>query len=526
MSRKKSRAHRTIKLRPYIAIDPKSGEVLDLKSVLRNIASDVKTATEIAEWHVDYRLREDVDDAVKNNRVPSNLNALGRELGVFAPDYITEDWRSGRSRFSVLVQDRAIREALSWNERFNTRLGKSVKYVSQGWKRTADWSRPANLVPKVSLSAADAQYSALEYDEDAEELHLRMVVSGNWTALIFKLDNKRHRGASKICKPDIVISKEGNPDFYFALEFPYTHTLFSERFVVGIDVGIVQYVTYSVYDLANEKVVEYGTGSRRVHSLWNKVKKANAQVSSLQKKGREKEALLHREANSRRKKELAILVGREIAEISLKYNNALVAIEDLSWIANTMQNGRWNRGTAVKWITDSVELNGGRVMKVSASQTSQTCSNCDYLGVSHRKKRLIHCPLCTFTADRDVNASTNIAKRLVLSGVLSKCVATRKKSKKATKKVVKRTRGGDGKNLRYPGTYKKNKPTPKRPKKEVKRRFVKPRSSARDNDDLTKVALGAMRHKEETHCSIREDSLKTGVDNTPMMYYSHYRICQ
>ena len=152
-----------------------------------------------------------------------------------------------------------------------------------------------------------------------------------------------------------------------------------------------------MYDLANEKVVEYGTGSRRVHSLWNKVKKANAQVSSLQKKGREKEALLHREANSRRKKELAILVGREIAEISLKYNNALVAIEDLSWVSNTMQNGRWNRGAAVKWITDSVELNGGRVMKVSASQTSQTCSNCDYIGVSHRKKRLSHCPLCTFT---------------------------------------------------------------------------------------------------------------------------------
>ena len=63
VSRKKSKIHRTIKLRPHIAIDPKSGEVLDLKSVLRDIVSDVTTATEIVEWHVDYRLREDVDKA-------------------------------------------------------------------------------------------------------------------------------------------------------------------------------------------------------------------------------------------------------------------------------------------------------------------------------------------------------------------------------------------------------------------------------------------------------------------------------
>lgn len=526
MSRKTSNIHRTITLRPRTAIDPKTGEILDLNDVLRSISSDVILATEIAEWHIDSRLREDVDKAVQQNCVPSNLHVLGYELGISVPEYLLEGWKSGRSRFDVLVRDRAIREALSWNERFNAKLGRSSKYVSQGWDRTADWTSPSNLIPKIALSAADNQYSTIEYDDDTEELYLKMVVSGSWVLLVFKLEQERHRGATKICKPDIVVNQHGMPVFHFALELPYIYTFFSERYVVGVDVGLSQYITYSVYDLVDNKIVESGTGSRRVHSLWNKVVKANTQVSSLRKKGRFEDAVLHREANSRRKRELAVLAGREIAEISVRYGNAIVVVEDLSWVQNTMQHGRWNRGQVVQWISDSVELNGGRVMKVNASQTSQTCSNCDRLGVSHKEKRMVYCPGCGFSADRDVNAAANIAKKLVFSGVFKKCVSTRKKSKKATKKIVQRTRGGEGKNLRFPGVYRKNKPTPKRPKKEVRRRFVKPEGSARDNDDLNKVALGAMTKKEANHCTTLKGSQKTIIDNTPMIYYSCYRKYQ
>ena len=91
---------------------------------------------------------------------------------------------------------------------------------------------------------------------------------------------------------------------------------------------------------------------------------------------------------------------------------------------------------------------------------------------------------------------------------------------------MQRTRGGEGKNLRFPGVYRKNKPTPKRPKKEVRRRFVKPEGSARDNDDLNKVALGAMTKKEANHCTTLKGSQKTIIDNTPMIYYSCYRKYQ
>ena len=486
MAKKKDKLHRTISIQPHLALHPKTGEILDLDEILEELSSDVRLATEIAEWNIDHRLRQEVDEAVKNGNVPSNLWVLGYELGITVPEELLEDWVSGKSRFKVLVQDRAIRETLSWNERFKAKLGESTRYVSQGWVRTADWTEPSNLTPKISLSAADDQYSVMSYDLEARELSLKMVVSGRWVVLLFKLDDTRLRGADKICKPDVVVGADGRPRFHFSLEFAYNYTEFSDRYVVGIDVGLAQYFTYSVYDLVENKVVEIGTGSQRVHSLWNKIQNASKQIAVLQRKGRADEARPHREANSRRKKELAILAGREVAEVSVKYGNAIVVVEDLSWVSNTMQNGRWNRGELIKWLTDSVELNGGRVMTVSAAHTSQTCSRCGILGVRHRSKRQIYCLSCGFTADRDVNAATNIAKRLVISGTFSKCVATRKKAKKATRKITKRTRGGSGAPLRHPGVYKKNKPTPKRSKKEVRRRFIKTNGS----DETTMISTG------------------------------------
>ena len=508
MAKSRGKLHRTISMQPHLAIHPKTGEILDLDEVLSNLSSDVRLATEITEWNIDHQLRQEVDEAVKNGNVPSNLWLLGESLGITVPEWATEGWKSGRSRFPRLVWDRSIRETISWNERFKAKLGESTRYVSKGWIRTADWTVPSNLIPKISLSAADNKYSVMSYDLETGELALKMVVSGRWVVLLFKLDNSRLHGADKICKPDVVVVDDGYPRFYFALEFTYNYTEFSERYVVGIDVGLAQYFTYSVYDLVENRVVETGTGSRRVHSLWNKIKSSNEQVSVLQRKGRADEARPHREANSRRKKELSILAGRELAEISFNYGNAIVVVEDLSWVSNTMQNGRWNRGELIKWLTDSVELNGGRVMTVSAAHTSQICSQCGTFDVRHRSKRQIYCPSCGFTADRDVNAATNVAKRLISTGIFSKCVATRKKAKKATKKLTKRTRGGSGAPLRHPGVYRKNKPTPKRPKK-VRRRFIKTNGSARGNDDRNRVVSGVVRQKEGTHHSTREGNRRT-----------------
>ena len=143
-----------------------------------------------------------------------------------------------------------------------------------------------------------------------------------------------------------------------------------------------------VRDVKTGRIAYETTLSQRVHSLWNSVRASQRQARDLRKKAdgllpqRQArmsaldEAQLHREAASRKKRELAILAAQEIANLSHTFDNAVVAVEDLGWISNTMQNGRWNRGEFVQWLTHYVSQNGGWVVAVNPAHTSQHCYKC------------------------------------------------------------------------------------------------------------------------------------------------------
>ena len=188
-----------------------------------------------------------------------------------------------------------------------------------------------------------------------------------------------------------------------------------------MDVGINNYVTVVVRDAKTGRIVYETTLSQRVHSLWNSVQAPERQVRYLKKKSDQllhqrqermsalDEAKFHREAASRKKRELAILAAQEIANLSHAFDNAVVAVEDLSWVVNTMQNGRWNRGSLVQWLTHYVSQNGGWVVSVNPSNTSQLCHKCG-AKVAHPTHEA---PVCAShgAMDRDVNAAANIAAR-------------------------------------------------------------------------------------------------------------------
>ena len=170
------------------------------------------------------------------------------------------------------------------------------------------------------------------------------------------------------------------------------------------------------------------------------------------------EAQLHREAASRKKRELAILAAQEIAALSHAWGNAVVAVEDLGWIRNTMQHGRWNRGALVQWLTHYVSQNGGWVIAVNPSNTSQLCYKCG-AKVSHPNRKLSVCPEHG-AMDRDVNAAANIAARAVPN--VTKARATRAKNRKLQPQAPLRTPVARN-SLKYPGRDRtKNAPTPKR----------------------------------------------------------------
>lgn len=245
---------------------------------------------------------------------------------------------------------------------------------------------------------------------------------------------------------------------------------FSGDYVIGVDVGINNYATVVVRSIKSGQIVHKTTLSQRVHSLWNSVRASELQVRSLRKKAAQllyqrqakmsalDEAQFHRKAASRKKRELAILAAQEIAYLSHFWGNAVVAVEDLGWVSHTMQNGRWNRGDLIQWLTHYVTQNGCWVVSVNAANTSQLCHLCGSK-VTHPVHEISIC-LEHGVLDRDVNAATNIAARAVPK--VEKARKTRAKNRKLQPQVALKTPPART-SLRYPGRDRtKNTATPKR----------------------------------------------------------------
>ena len=461
-----------------------NGELLDSASVMSQLTSEVQGISSYATYTVrnDSKLKDEL------SRVTATAPAeAGRQAGVVMPDFLVPDkkdedgnpltdksgepikLKTGKSRKERLFRHRVVTEHRSWQERVAAASGESSKYVSQGWKRTVDASAPSYGEGTVNLGAVDKQYAVIENDPVTDgEIVLRMIIQGKWYRLIFSFDNKRFT-EGKVTLP-LVKVENNQPIFIFTVVTDNPVVLFSGDYVVGVDVGINDYATVVVRNSSTGRIVHQTTLSQRVHSLWNSVRASERQVKQLNKKADKliyqrqahmsavDEGQFHREAASRKKRELAILAAQEIAYLSHAYGNAVVAVEDLGWISNTMQNGRWNRGAFTHWLSHYVAQNGGWVVAVNAANSSQVCHICNEQ-VTHPIHKVSLCPKHG-VMDRDVNAATNIAARAVLK--VEKARKTRAKNRKLQRRTALKTPVTRG-TLKYPGRDRsKNAPTPQR----------------------------------------------------------------
>ena len=460
----KNQTYRSFVAHPTYILEV-NGELLDSAPVLASLASEVRDISAYAT----YVVRNDEALADELARITAVQPAVaGRRAGVTMPDFLASG-KSGRSRKEWLMRHNVVTACRSWQERDKAANGESSKHVSQGWKRTANGSAPSYGEDYVNLGAVDRQYAAIENNPFADgEIILRLVIQGAWYRLIFNFDNKRFT-EGKVTLPVIKV-EGGEPVFIFTVATDNPVVQFSGDYTIGVDVGINNYATVVVREVETGRVVYETTLSQRVHSLWNSVRASEAQVRDLKKKAatllRDRqermsalnEAQLHREAASRKKRELAILAAQEIADLSHVWDNAVVAVEDLGWIANTMQNGRWNRGTLIQWLSHYVSQNGGWVVAVNPARTSQLCHKCGQR-VTHPTHRLSVCPEHG-VMDRDVNAAANIAARAVPR--VAKARATRAKNRKLRQQEPLKTPPARD-SLKYPGRDRtKNKPTLKR----------------------------------------------------------------
>ena len=444
-----------------------NGVVLDATPVMAELAAEVRDISAYAT----YVARNDMKLGSALAGVTASAPAeAGRQAGVTMPDFLVSG-RSGRSRKEKLVQYNVVTAFRSWQERVNAVEGTSIKYLSQGWKRTVDASPPSYGGDYINLGAVDKSYAVIESNPTIDgEIVLKMVIQGNWYRLIFSFDKTRFP-EGKVTLP-LVKVENNQPVFIFTVVTENPIVQFSGDYIVGVDVGINNYATVVVCNTSTGKVVHETTLSQRVHSLWNSVRASEKQVRSLRKKAAGllyhrqarmsalDEAQLHREAASRKKRELAILAAQEIAYLSHFWGNAVVAIEDLGWIGDTMQNGRWNRGAFTQWLAHYVTQNGGWVVSVSSTNTSQVCHACGD-EVEHPEHEVSVCPKHG-AMDRDVNAAANIAARAVPK--VEKARKTRAKNRKLQPQVPLKTPIARD-SLKYPGRDRtKNCPTPKRTK--------------------------------------------------------------
>ena len=458
------------------------GELLDGTPVLVGLASEVRDISGYATYVV--RNDEALGDELARVAATQPTTA-GRQAGVTMPDFLVSG-KSGRSRKEMLVQHRVVTEFRSWQERDKAANGESSKYVSRGWKRTVDASAPSYGEDYVNLGAVNKQYAAIENDPFADgEIILKMVIQGEWHRLIFDFDNKRFT-EGKVTLPVIKV-EDGQPVFIFTVVTDNPVVQFSGDYTIGVDVGVNNYATVVVRDTKTGRIAHETTLSQRVHSLWNSVRMSERQVRDLRKKAATllcdrqarmsalDEAQFHREAASRKKRELAILAAQEIAALSHAWDNTVVAVEDLGWVANTMQNGRWNRGELVRWLTHYVSQNGGWVVAVNPSNTSQLCHECGHR-VTHPTHKLSVCPEHG-AMDRDVNAASNVAARAVPR--VAKARVTRAKNRKLQPQAPLRTPVARN-SLKYPGRDRtKNAPTPKRKGHHIVKEVILPVCPAR-----------------------------------------------
>ena len=477
----KNQTYKAFTARPTHVLDL-NGELLDSARVLVSLASEVRDISAYAT----YLVRNDDGLGDELERVTAIQPAVaGRMAGVTMPDFLVSG-KSGRSRKERLVQHRVVTEFRSYLERVKAANGESSKYVSQGWKRTVNASAPSYGEDYVNLGAVDKWYAAIENNpfEDGEII-LRMVIQGAWYRLTFDFDNERFREV-KVTLPVIKV-EGGQPAFIFTVVTDNPVVQFSGDYTIGVDVGVTDYATVVVRDIKTGRIVHETTLSQRVHSLWNSVRASEEQVRDLRRKAdgllsqrQERmsaldEAQLHREAASRKKRELAILAAQEIAALSHAWDNAVVAVEDLGWVRNTMQHGRWNRGELVKWLTHYVSQNGGWVVDISSFNTSQQCYKCGSK-VAHPTHKLSVCAEHGVMG-RDVNAAANIAERAVPR--VAKARVTRAKNRKLRPQAALKTPPART-SLRYPGRDRtKNKPTEKRKNHSIAKEVILPIRPAR-----------------------------------------------
>ena len=281
---------------------------------------------------------------------------------------------------------------------------------------------------KLNLAVCDTYFAPKMFRDDNDPLSVVVQVKTptyGLTRLYFRLpENESRFGDGRVCRPTIRLNNKGQVVFDVAIE--HEIEICQTKRIIGVDLGKVEPFVATIIDPESKhRSAPYHVNyKRRLGSLVRAEKKRRDLSAHLYQRAdlceshsRNQHAqVLRTEAKrvsakaTRIKHEISQCVASQVVGIA-DQSNAHIAVENLSWL--DAQGGRWPHAEIQHRIENTAERYGLKVIKVSAKDTSRTCSRCGGKASNNSKTRVGACSVCGFSLDRDVLASREIALRAV-----------------------------------------------------------------------------------------------------------------
>ena len=299
-----------------------------------------------------------------------------------------------------------------------------IRYHKKGERKA---SLPG-VSAKLNLAVCDTYFAPKTVRDDSDPLNVIVQVKTptyGLTRLYFRLpDNESRFGGGKVCRPTIRLNNKGQVVFDIAIEHEVQQR--NTNKVVGVDLGKVEPFVATVIDsrVKHRSAPYHANYKRRLGSLVKAEKKRRDLSAHLYEKAdlcerynRTNHAnVLRTEAKrvsakaTRIKHEISQCVASQIVSVA-DQNDAHVVVENLSWL--DAQGGRWPHAEIQRRIENTAKRYGLKVVKVSAKNTSRTCSRCGGKASNNSRTRVGACSVCGFLLNRDVSASREIGLRSV-----------------------------------------------------------------------------------------------------------------
>jgi len=279
---------------------------------------------------------------------------------------------------------------------------------------------------KLNLAVCDTFFAPKAFRGENDPLNavvqLRTPHHGLTSIYLRLPENKSRFGNGRVCRPTIRLNNKGQVVFDITIEHE-TQQRDTNR-VIGVDLGKVEPFVATVIDPETKhRSAPYHVRYKgRLGTLVEKEQRRRDLASHLYERAdlcdrynrTDHADNLRTEAKrvsakaTRIKHEISQCIASQVVEIA-DQNDSHISLENLSWL--DAQGGRWPHAEIQSRIESTAKRYGLKTVKVSASNTSRTCSHCGGQVSNNSKTRIGTCTTCGFSLNRDVSASREIALR-------------------------------------------------------------------------------------------------------------------